>query len=372
MLLRSRFFCLVSLFISPLLWGYTYDQTDYILQRFLEENSGEQPLLDQLSVRVSSPPVPLNFIQTKTLLIGMIFTGTESDLENRAWLVAFKKRMQALRIDYRLDVFYMSDTPTAARVASVYESVRNSSFDYLIVDGVNEYSRGPIERLLKRNSPRVIMLNVSSPFRAWRLHSPLVYVGVDHTQAMNRLSSYLNRRLEREATIDVISVEGSYLSDARCRVFVNQLKNMGRSISAHYSVQDSRQAGRQAALSLLKRRNAQKKDVEHFIFSCTPAISTGVLLALDDHKVEQTYTNSWSGQLPHTTADDRRVLVTVLGMHDNMAITSAEVIKANIESRLLPTVYVEPIQLFTQDMDQQTLNLMYEQVFRYSRSIWLH
>ncbi|MFD1239265.1 hypothetical protein ACFQ25_05130, partial [Latilactobacillus sakei subsp. carnosus] len=147
-----------------------FGQKGVTLQRFLEENPGQQALLDQLAVRVHSLPAPINSLQTATLQIGVIFSGSDSDIENKAWLIAFKRRMQILRIDYRLDVYYLPNGHDVRDVVRAFDAVGVSRFDYLVIDSVTEYLRPELERVLKRDYPKVIMLNVSTPFRVWRFH----------------------------------------------------------------------------------------------------------------------------------------------------------------------------------------------------------
>ncbi len=370
-----RSLCLLLLMIPMISWGGVFGQKGVTLQRFLEENPGQQALLDQLAVRVHSLPAPINSLQTATLQIGVIFSGSDSDIENKAWLIAFKRRMQILRIDYRLDVYYLPSGHDARDVVRAFDAVGVSRFDYLVIDSVTEYLRPELERVLKRDYPKVIMLNVSTPFRVWRFHPPLVYIGVDYSQSMGRLASYLDRRLSNAATIDVVTVEDAYLYDSRCSTFVNALEAVGRSVRDYYIVADSSEEGYRAAMSSLDHSSLHIDDEdtgrEQFIFACTPNISLGVWEALKAAQVPYSYTNSWSGQAPYPGESSRpNLLVTVLGMHDNMAIATAEVVKAHMESRLSPMVYAESSQLITQEMDEQTLNIIYEQAFIYSRPLW--
>jgi len=63
-------------------------------------------------------------------------------------------------------------------------------------------------------------------------------------------------------------------------------------------------------------------------------------------------------------------MVTVLEMKDYMAIAAAEAIKADMESRLLPRVFSESVTFLTQEMDQQTRNLIFQQALQYSSTLW--
>lgn len=371
----QRSIVLLILLLPIVAWAVVFGQKGVTLQRFWEENPGQQPLLDQLAVRVHSLPIPISSIQTNTLQIGVVFSGMERDVENRAWLAAFKRRMQILRIDYRLDVFYLPSNYSANDVVRVFDAIRASNFDYLVADDVTEYLRPEFEQILVQRTPKMILTNVSTPFNVWRFHPPLIYIGVDSSQSMGRLASYLDRRLSKNASIDVIAVDDSYLYDSRCSTFVNALETIGREVRDYYIVPDSQIDGYRAAMSSLDHGSVylegDSAQQEQFIFSCSAEVSAGVWEALNDAQVPQTYTNSWSGKPPYPSGTHNpHLLVTVLGMHDNKAIATAEVIKADIESRLLPMVYAEPSQLITQDMDEQTLNIMYEQAFMYSRPLW--
>lgn len=361
---------LVCFVLTPTSWAYNVVQPEFSLQRFLDSNPSQQPLMEQLSARVSSHPTPLATHESKTQKIAVVLSGQKGELKNKAWLMAFSRRMRELYLDFRIDVFYIAGNQKLQVTSDTFNNIARSAFDYVIVDGVNEYNRSSIEALLYRGQPKIILLGITAPVRAWRFHPPLIYIGIDLPKTIHRLASYINRTLDKEAIADLIMVNDAYENDQRCQVFINEWLALGRDIHKHFLIDNKAHMAFEIAQKRLQARDALTSD-QHFIFSCTPEISYGVLNAIEGHK--GVVTNAWTGQdLSDIELRQAHVLVTVLDMYDNMAITTAEAIKADVESRLLPSVYMESSRLLFQEMDEQTRRIMYQQAFRYSFPLWPH
>lgn len=189
---------------------------------------------------------------------------------------------------------------------------------------------------------------------------------------MHRLASYINHTLSAQAKIDVIMVSGAFDDGQRCQVFMNEWMSLGRKVQHHVLIENEARLAFQAAADLIRQtKQDQTPNAQHFIFSCTPEVSFGVLGAIDG--VEGVLTNAWNGQdLSDKRLHREHILVTVLDMYDNMAIATAEAIRADLESRLLPDVYMETSSLLFQEMDQETRNIMFQKAFRYSFPLWPH
>ena len=362
------FLCFFISAFSVTSWAYTFAQSSLSLQRFLEDNPSQLPLIEQLSVRVHSQPIRLMTVYPETQKIAVVLRTSPSQPENQAWLFAFKRRMQELNIDFRMDVFYMPRGEGTTVAVNKYTSIQETDFDYVIIDKVDDHNRPLIENLLRQAQQKVIVLNSFAPYPAWRLHPPLLYIGTDLTFMMNRLASLIDRALDTDAIIDSISSSEEGILANHCQMFLNELSVLGRPIRYRYRVNDEDDVSR-----IVNRLINKIPDdtAEHFVFSCTPSISEEVVSALISMPSTLTKTNAWLGQSRLEFAHQKGVvLVTVLEMKDKMAIATAEAIKADIELRLLPRVYAETVTFLTQDMDQETRLLTFQQALQYSFSLW--
>lgn len=369
LLFRFLIAMLFTMVLMPHTWAYNYGQSAFSLQRFLDANPNQLPLIEQLSVRVHSQPVPMFASQPETQKIAVVLHGSVDLPSNQAWIVAFKRRMQELNIDFRLDVFHAERGAGINSTLYTYKKIEAASFDYLIVDGVDDYNRPLLERILKRDEIKVLLLNAIAPFDAWRLHPPLIYIGIDSAKMMHRLASYLERVLPDKSVVDIISTKEAYLNQRYCQIFVNELSSLGRKIRFRYQVADQAESAYAAAHAVLE----QNMDtlMAHFIFSCTPNIAQGVAQAISERGASTATTNAWLGQESIGNASKEGVvMVTVLEMKDNVAIAAAEAIKGDIESRLLPLVYMESSHMLTPEMDEQTRQITFQQAVPYSSALW--
>lgn len=370
-MLLFRFFIatLFAMLFTPQTWAYNYGQSSFSLQRFLDANPSQQPLIEQLSVRVHSQPIPMAATQPDTQKIAVVLRGAEDLPSNQAWIMAFKRRMQELNIDFRLDVFHAEKERGISSTLYTYKKIEAANFDYLVVDGVDDYSRPLLERILKRGEIKVLMLNALAPFDAWRLHPPLIYIGIDSAKMMHRLASYLERVLPDKSVIDILATKDAYLNQRYCQVFVNELNFLGQKARFSFQVADQAESAYTAARTVLERN--MDTLMAHFIFSCTPNIAQGVAQAIAERGASTATTNAWLGQKAIGKASQKGVvMVTVLEMKDNVAIAAAEAIKGDIESRLLPRVYMESFQMLTPEMDDQTRQITFQQAVPYSSSLW--
>ena len=372
-LVRRQQLFRIFLFILPLVftgagWTFTFNQPATSLQRFLEENPSQLPLIEQFSVRVHSQPIQLVTTYAETQKIAVVLRDSPDLPPNQAWFFVFKRRMQELNIDFRLDVFYAPRSAGTASIVQIYEKIQSADFDYVIVDGVDDYSRPLIERLLRDDSQQVILLNSFAPYPDWHLHPPLLYIGTDVSRMMQRLASLLHRALSEDTIIDAILSSDEVMDQSRCQMFLNELNHFDRDVRYRYQSVNSKSEARDVANNLLQ--SVPKDDAQQFIFSCTPEISEGVVAALEASQSRAT-TNAWLGQNGLENAHQKGLLmVTVLEMKDYMAIAAAEAIKADMESRLLPRVFSETVTFLTQEMDQQTRNIIFQQALQYSSTLW--
>ncbi|WP_067222319.1 hypothetical protein ACPUEK_03835 [Marinomonas gallaica] len=367
--LRFFFICLTITLLSQGVSAYTFGQSSFSLKRFLDANPSQIPLIEQLSVRVRSQPAPLLATHPDTQKIAVILHSDPSIAFNRAWMMTFKQRMKELSIDFRLDVFHIDRRDGIDSTLNTFQKIEAANFDYMIVDRVDDHNRPLLERILKAGETEVLIRGVIAPFSSWHMHPPLLYIGIDRAKMMQSLASYLVRMLDEGTLIDTLSVDDPYKNETGCQIFLNELYREGYQVRHRYQLKDNAQAAQRVALQIVKE--SQALGSSHFIFSCTPNLSEGVVRALSRQQQVLVSTNAWLGLKDWEDAYKQGIImVTVVGDLDYRAIAAAEAIKADIESRLLPAVYMESFSLLVQDMDEQTRNILLQQALPYSMSLW--
>ncbi|WP_111638027.1 type 1 periplasmic-binding domain-containing protein [Marinomonas shanghaiensis] len=322
------------------------------------------PLAEQFSTIVSSPPSPIRVSQKNAVRIALLLFGDVDSIENRSLLVAFRKRMRELNIDYRLDTY--TDKSEWDGDLTSYLKITDSSPDYVVVTKLGSVQRRFLERFLRSGKPKVILYNFASPLTHWINHPPLMYIGFDQKKATSMLASYLDRQLPAGARISALILPPSYLGYVRCDLFLDEMQKYKRRVERILEVPDDKQEAFVAAKTLLKEGNTD------FIFSCAQGISEGVVAALQtsgEHLLTQT--NTWGVTLSGLAdLESRRVKVSVLFMKDDLAIAVAEAIKLDLEGRNMPNLYVANATLMPAELDSESLRLMMLQAHHYSVELW--
>ncbi|WP_272643572.1 hypothetical protein [Marinomonas mediterranea] len=332
---------------------------------FFNQFPAEKVLSDQFSTRASSTPSPIVINQSKPIRIVLVVSSPLDDIENRTFLYSFKKRLQELRINYRLELFPVPPLEDVLLSEHFYGSDVITA-DYLVFDQLSPTFLPLIERALKTKSPKVILRNVVTPIKSWLNHSPLLYLGVDENKSMDRLASYLARQVPDGAMIDALTVQGNALAQLKCDYFFDALQKRGIRVRQSLEVENTVAEAEKAAAYLLKGMPAP-----YFIFGCTENMSRGIVEAIRHNPQAIVTTNSW-GKDAHEIEwlEQGYVSVIVLPMQDNLAIALAEALKNELNFDLVPKIYIAQTSLLTQDMDSESANLMFQQAYQYASLLW--
>jgi autoinducer 2-binding periplasmic protein LuxP len=322
------------------------------------------PLAEQFTTIVSSPPSPIRASQKNAVRIAMLLFGEGNSIENRSLLVAFRKRMRELNIDYRLDTYI--DGSEWGSDLTPYLKIADAQPDYIVMTKLGFVQRRFLERFLRSGKSKVILYDFASPLTHWMNHPPLIYIGFDQKKATAMLASYLDRQLPAGASISALVLPNGYLGHMRCDLFLDKMMTYKRRVEHILVIPDDQDQALSATQRLLKEY------APDFIFSCTQNISDGVVAALQEQGQDlRTQTNSW-GLSMRGIADleNQRVKVSVLFMKDDLSIAAAEAIKLDLEGRNMPNLYVAHSTLMPAELDVESLRLMMLQAHHYSVELW--
>lgn len=333
--------------------SFTMDSTHFY---FL--HPAQQSLSQQFSTVVNAPPNPIDDPQRRPVHITILLFGRANTLKNLSLVDATQRRLNELKIDYRLDTVYGKRNQYDG---IEYDKLKRSRPDYVVITELDMVQSRYIEELLRDTHVKVIFYDMATPLSNWQYHAPFMYVGFDKIKIVDMLVSYLHRQLPPKATIAALLTDSSALGDLHCDAFLDAMAALNRPIQNIQTIDSTSQSGRAAARILLKEKSAD------FIFSCTQNISDGVVAALKEFPSEKVQTNSWGfsdNELSNLTS--QRVLVSTLFRWDDLAIAIAEGIKSDIEGETAPKLYVARASLISSGLDEESLKLLINRAYRYS------
>ncbi|REG81043.1 substrate-binding domain-containing protein [Marinomonas pollencensis] len=318
----------------------------------------QQSLSEQFSAVINAPPDPVDILQRRPVHITILLFGRANNLKNLSLVDAAQRRLNELKIDYRLETVYGKRNHYDV---IEYEKLKRSRPDYVVMTELDMVQSRYIEQLLRDTHVKVIFYDMATPLSNWQYHAPFMYVGFDKIKVVNMLVSYLHRQLPAKAKIAAFLADSSALGDLRCDAFLDAMAALNRPIQSIQTMDSTRQSGRAAARVLLEAKSVD------FIFSCTQNISDGVVSALKEFPNQKVRTNSWGfsdNELSNLTS--QRVLVSTLFRWDDLAIAIAEGIKSDIEGEPVPKLYMARASLISSGLDLDSLKLLIGRAYRYS------
>ncbi|NVK74796.1 MAG: substrate-binding domain-containing protein [Oceanospirillaceae bacterium] len=323
------------------------------------------PLAEQFTTVVNSPPSPIRTSQKRAARIALILFGDTNSIENKSLLIAFRKRMRELAIDYRLDTYVLPSDQSSD--LSSYFKLADTQPDYIVMTQLGFVQRRFAERFLKSGKSKIILYDFATPFVHWMNHPPLMYIGFDQQKATKMLASYLERQLPTDAKISALVLPTSYLGHLRCDLFLDEMIKYKHHVKQVKVVADDTVRAFEATRALLK------DNPPDFIFSCSQNISNGVVAAIQDqgNLNSNTQTNSWELSSHGIKGFENRIVKAgILFMRDDLAIAVAEAIKLDLEGKNMPNLYVANSTLISAELDSESLRLMQHQAYHYSVELW--
>ncbi|MCB5161802.1 hypothetical protein [Marinomonas algarum] len=340
-------------------------------QDFYQAMPRQRPLAEQFSSILQSPPLPIRIQQQRSVNVAMFLFGDVDSVENQALLLAFRRRMRELNIDYRLDIYV--DNAVDGVDFSPYTKLTNAQPDYIVMTKLGLIQRRFVERFLRSGDTKVIVYNFASPLKQWLHHSPLMYLGFDQKKVTTMLADYLHRSLPPDARLSAMVLPADYLSHLRCDLFLDEMVKHQRHIDRVYVASDDKHSAFTLTQALLKEAPVD------FVFSCSASISEGVLAAIQSQKYEDSQWNvparvktngwgvSWQGVSGLTSP---ALMASAVFMQDELSIAIAEAIKLDLEAQNLPTLYIANSTLVPASLDPVVLRFVMQKAYPYSGSLW--
>ncbi len=302
----------------------------------------------------------------RPILISVVYPGDQVSDYWRRSVLSLKRRLTQAGVPFAVEsLFTQPGTQIRAQERSIAEMLRHNP-DYLVFTLDALRHKAIIERLLGRDSPQIILQNITTPVKAWDGYQPFLYVGFDHTAGSTLLAMEYIRRTQGQGEYAVFFGPPGYVSQMRGDTFIRVISQRSdlRLISSYY-VGFSREKARTAARSVIRQHPNLR-----FIFACSTDIALGIADALADLDLRNSVmVNGWGGGGPELDALEAGNLdFTVMRMNDDSGVAMADAIILDLNGRRadIPTVYSGQIALISQDTDPRALAAMRAQAFRYS------
>ena len=305
---------------------------------YLHQHPRQRLLMEQFLGTVKAPATPLPNSPLTPVRIAVVLPEATGKAQGRVLLTAFKARMKALHINYRLDTYEYPAQATDQSLFDQYAAALVSSPDYLITTLGGFQQRQLIASILAGHSTKVILYDVTVPVKAWENHPPLLYVGVDYRLGISQLARYLDRELAASAVVAAIMLPAGYESQLRCDEFINAMSALGRTVRGIY-YHDGSLTTRQNVKAALESQTPPD-----FLFNCANRVavygdSQGAMALVPSNRWEDAVALSKRPLQAHEVA-----LVTLF---DDIEIAMAETIRNDIEQHVTPNLFVADIWLMS-------------------------
>lgn len=341
--------------------------TDYIkVGEYLSLHPEQKSISKKFVERVQAEGVPIHGNVTKEITIAFIYPGKQiSDYWHRS-VTAFKKRMDEIGIQYKIQEFFSKPAVEIAYQEEQMNRALKSNPDYLVFTLDAKKHRYTIERLLTRKRPKLILQNITTPIRKWEGKQPFLYVGFDHEIGSKMLANYFMKKTKRTGNYSLLYFTQGYVSMMRGDTFVKYLKdNSDLKLISSYYTDGNRNKSRIVTDKILKQT---KPD---FIYSSATDITFGVIEALKGSgNLGKVMINGWGGgDVELDALAQGEIDVTVMRMNDDNGVAMAEAIRLDLENRgdQVPTIYSGEFVLVEKGINRNALERLKQRAFRYSK-----
>lgn len=307
------------------------------------------------------------FVDTgKVVKIVMVLPGFQVSDYWRRSIVAMERRLSEYGVAYELQTHFTRPGEVFREQSKKLTEFLSEDPDYVVFTLNADQHRVLIKQMIKNDRAKIILQNITTPLKAFRLQQPLLYVGFDHVRGTELLAEQYLSRFSGQTNFAIMYGEKGYVSDMRCGRFQEIMAEHERmQLVSTYHVGFNREKAYEATKDLLKTSGNLG-----FIFSCSTDIAHGVTDALKElGQLGKVITNGWGGGDSELLAiQDGDLEFTVMRMNDDNGVAMAEAIvldSLNMGDQL-PTVYAGSMVIVDQSDNQKQILELRKRAFRYS------
>lgn len=337
------------------------------LQDYLTQFPAQHAISQRFAKVVRQPSVPLTQPLADTVRIVMLTPDQQvSDYWSRNQQ-SLSKRLAELGVLFTLQKYSSLPSTSHREQEQQLADALQSDPDYLILTLNSQREVILLDKLMTRERPKIIVMNITTPLKHLEQKQPFLYVGFDHREGTRLLNNKIKEMMGNQASYLMLYGTRGYVSQARGDEFIelNMAEPDINMAQAFYTDVNPEKA-KQAVLQTLR----EKPDI-NLIYACTTDIALGAAQALKIlNKEDKTILNGWGGgsaELDALAAGD--LDLTVMRMNDDSGVAIAEAIRLDQvgETALVPLIYSGAFAIIDQQTSQAELERLKDDAFRYSK-----
>lgn len=332
-------------------WWYHQVQTD-------EELAALQEI-------VGAPAVPMENPPAEPISIAVIYPSEDvSDFWLRSYL-SMEARLKELGIPFEATQF-ASNMGNFLLQSTYAEQVAQEDYDYVIFGPSELMAQQDDIRRLMDSGKKVIVLNYDTPVQAWGDDQPLLYTTFSHLFGALNICNWVVENLGTEGTYAMIRGIPGGIDDQRSGGFQTCLEEKSNWKMAYEHYGDfQREGGFNGAQLIIS--GYPEVDMIH---NANTAMAMGAISAVQAaDKGDDVFVTAWGG-----TGDELEALrkgelgATPMRMSDDVGVSMAEVIRADLEGRAeeMPLVFLGRIDIVSGDSGPEVVDAFEKEAFRYT------
>lgn len=366
---RVQCIAVMTILLAILFFGATAQASHHQLpfmtiEEFLEEHPEQNDLLNTFNAKVALPAEKCTD-PSKPIKIAFIYPGLQVSDYWRRSIKSFRKRMEEKGIPFSIEEYHSKPaTDQKLQEQHIQQALKNDP-DYLVFTMDVFKHKTIIESLLKKQRPKLILQNITTPLTEWEGMQPFMYVGFDHAEGAKLIADYYKTKLGGEGAYGLLYFTKGYVSTMRgdtFRQYIQETSNIVMHDAKYTDGKLDRAFG--IASAMLK-----DSDID-FLYACSTDIAIGAIQAINmQGKSGKVLINGWGGGgLELDAIRDGKLDVTVMRMNDDNGIAMAEAIclDATGKGDQVPTLYAGEMVLVEKGISPKNLNALIKRAFRYS------
>lgn len=315
--------------------------------------------------RVRAAAIPATNLK-KPIRIAVVYPGLQASDYWRRSIVSFEKRLKELKVPYELVSHFTKPGLTVHEQSNKIGEFLSAGADYLIFTLNVSQHKPLIEKIMKGGRTKIILQNITTPLKSFKLKQPFQYVGFDHAIGTEYLVKKYLEVFGGKADYAIMYGTPGYVSEMRGGTFLRHMENhAGMALKESYYVGFNREKSYRATKDLLKNHPNIK-----FVFSASTDIALGVLDALQEEgRMGDIITNGWGGGSAELDAIQAGDLdFTVMRMNDDNGVAMAEAIVMDQQGNVseVPTIFSGDMVLVEKSMTNSEIMELKNRAFRYS------
>ncbi|MDK9738172.1 substrate-binding domain-containing protein [Vibrio sp. D404a] len=324
--------------------------------------------LDKFQETVSGEPVSLAPMTVeKPVRIALIYPSADiSDFWIRNY-VALKERLLALELPFEIDQFTSKQIEHSLQTQYIDQVLTaETPYDFVIF-GPSELGiqADNIQRLSASESFKTFIWAFHTPNEQWA-HQPDSWFDFSSAMGAEVLCDHVLKELGNDVEFSANRGIPGITDTQRSEGFINCVEEKGNWLTVYEHFGQYQKIGGADGIRLILG-NFPEVTMVH---NANTAMTMGAIDALNDaDKLSDVYVTGWGGtskEIEKIRSDE--LDATPMRMSDDLGVATAEAIKFHLEQREseVPLVYLGRITVVHNKMNDDQLNKLTEEAFRYS------